>query len=822
MFDPRSRTEINCDWLSIQQESGTAGDCSQPYSEMGHKYHFHGRYGLENFPGFGDRPALWLEGDRFVARFRSNSSTTDWGVRFTAYGVFDDGGASPSDALHGVRSWHSFALKGRPESSRMGSVWSDVNANGGTARAVNLEVELCCWLLEFLSREGWKGVPDVAARVCESDAVGSFRTCLRVFSRRPQLRIARLVSCVISGASRARVCGGTPSVVTKRQLKPSSDDVDALLCDVLGILDIQNVVEADPSTASPYFQALIQCAVLLHGFLASEAKVGMRMSGEKKEEIAPGEDEKGVSIERVKFLERRLLGLGPGAAAVHAFRGIVSDFAHGNTPEGLLFESFLPILTEACTVTIQSRHPFDLHPQVHSVVVPGAVELRAQFDHRTGMGERDKIVLRYPKSSVHKKKLLPTVSGDGSILIREGSEMDFVGLAGGTDSSDLPVISVGDRVVRGPDWAFGDEDCDEHAVSRVGLVIGREKWEGKKNYGVRVRWQTGVNGGFEALYSAVNPAHLRVVERGGSDRVRRPVTVSGDALEVEVSPGGGGDRNLDQNVDATRAARCLRFDGQSTFVDLPNYCGKQLEGDFAFDVWAWLEPGAAKDGSRKCVLSRVFDPSLCRGRHSSVLGAASRQAAPSSKGAHGFTCSSCSESNAAEDFCRFTHDEIGGRRCKSEESKGGSPSSNSKGGTMAAATGGVLEPDLNVDLGDERDSGGMTPKEDYILGSSSRSAVPHAIELGMRGEKGESGAQLSVTSGYPRKVPLSSPDGDTFELGDGDSSGEEEDEEELVVGDAVESGQARDALSISLQVRTILIDLRRSRCGLEKAGDLPS
>lgn len=181
---------------------------------------FHGRYGVENVPGFRGCPALWLEGDRFVARFRSDSSNTDWGVRFTAYGVFDGGCASPSDV--GILS-------------RMGSVWSYGDANGGTARALNLEVELCCWLLEFLSREGSNGVPDIAVRVYESDAVGFFRACLRVFSRQPQLRFVRLVSCIISKASRAAVCRGTPWLAAKLQLKPSPKDVDDLLCTVLDV-----------------------------------------------------------------------------------------------------------------------------------------------------------------------------------------------------------------------------------------------------------------------------------------------------------------------------------------------------------------------------------------------------------------------------------------------------------------------------------------------------------------------------------------------------------------------------------------------------------
>ena len=679
VFDSRSRTATDCDWLCIEHEEPVTVTSSWSYSpysysrggDVGHPrrtHHFHGRFGRENFPGFGGRPPLWIDGDRLIARFRSNPSISDWGVRFTAYGILDDGEDD-------VDRMVSMGGAGTTAPRADGGGGGDCATAEKKGRAGNLEVDLCCWVLEILAREGWKGVPDVAARICKSDAFKVFRDCLHSFSQRRKLRVLRLVSCVVSEASRVVARGATadapPSVSDENSMKPSFDDVDALLCEVLGLVDTQRSAEADPcAAASTYLQALMQCAVLLHGYLVSEARAERpRADGVERRKITPS-----VEANRVKrnsILEQRLLGMGPGAAAVHALGEILPHFALGTSPDGILYESFLPVLTEACTVTIQSSHPFNDRPLSRSVAVPGAVEMRASFDHRTEMGNHDRIFIRHAghlrrSASEESSQLPPTSSeaGAGSLLLRERSEIGFLGLAGGTKVSDLPMISIGDSVVRGPDWAFGDEDCDDEGKAsaggppsgspRIGVVTALEKWGGRKDNGVRVRWLVGakasaddsdscganatdrqrVDGRFEALYSASNPAHVRVVERGGPDRARRPVVVTGNALEMEVIPGtglevmngGNGGRAISaQSASDVLAghewrARCASFDGSSTIVNLPSYRGMRLEGDFVVELWASLEPGAVEDGRRKCVLSRVLDPPLRRGERSNFFG----------------------------------------------------------------------------------------------------------------------------------------------------------------------------------------------------------
>jgi hypothetical protein len=53
-----------------------------------HMYVHSGRHGNENFPGFGNRPPLVIEGDCAYVRWQTDGSNEDWGWRFTATAQF--------------------------------------------------------------------------------------------------------------------------------------------------------------------------------------------------------------------------------------------------------------------------------------------------------------------------------------------------------------------------------------------------------------------------------------------------------------------------------------------------------------------------------------------------------------------------------------------------------------------------------------------------------------------------------------------------------------------------------------------------------------
>ncbi|CAN0424016.1 unnamed protein product, partial [Ectocarpus sp. 12 AP-2014] len=207
VFDPRSRTETSCDWVDIILQGPDGGAVPSRVSRGLH-HRFHGRGGRENFPGFGGRLPLWLEGNRFVARFQSDPTATDWGVRFTAYGILDCDGRDSS----------------------------------GWAR----EVELCCWVLDLLSREG-HAVPEVASRLCDNSALEAFGACLKAVSQQRRLSILRLITGINSRASAG----------------PSYADTRRLLQAVLSLAETQQTIEDGCSVASPYLQGLVECAVVL-------------------------------------------------------------------------------------------------------------------------------------------------------------------------------------------------------------------------------------------------------------------------------------------------------------------------------------------------------------------------------------------------------------------------------------------------------------------------------------------------------------------------------------------------------------------------------
>lgn len=726
VFDPRSRTETSCDWVDIiLQDPDGAAVPSRLSRGLHHR--FHGRGGRENFPGFGGRLPLWLEGNRFVARFQSDPTATDWGVRFTAYGILDCDGRDSSGCngngavVDGLNVSNSScgptngAAQGvavpAPTGIVTGTTTVAVPALVAKGRAGAREVELCCWVLDLLSREG-HAVPEVASRLCDNSALEAFEACLKTFSQQRRLSILRLITGIVARvgpATGAEVMAAGSSAVADSQKSrasagPSYVDTCRLVQAVLSLSETQRAIEDGCSVASPYLQGLVECTVVLRNFLvdfadwpkspgpekdrlrtpprADHAAERDAQEAERHCDLSPGAETATASPaatrESPKALERKLLGGGgAGAEAVEDVASIWSalrDFSRGTAPGRLLVKDFLPMLTEACSVVVQSAHPFDRLAQRRVVLVPGAVGVQVRFDHRTEMRQNDRIVIRDParRQPVAGGSVVATTlsqhadsgcwSGIGKDapmvescnLLRDGGELGFSGLSGGR-SDDLPLVSVGDHVVRGPDWAFGDEDCsgrqqqgssrigtDPSAQAsassrcsrpRIGVVIALEKWGERDGDGVRVRWATEQvdtaaaaaaagatrdqgREGFEALYCVQYPAHVRVIERGGEDRARRPIVRAGSSVEIEVVPGasGKGDGTTPPSSGGPSDAHLFRFDGESTHVDLPSYRGMRLEGDFTLEVWAWLDLGCGHDGKTKCVVSRVLHQPYHQGR----------------------------------------------------------------------------------------------------------------------------------------------------------------------------------------------------------------
>ncbi len=82
VFDEESKTENNYDWVKLFKDSSKT-ETWHPSIEK-----FTGRGGSENWPGFGGRAPLVIEGDALFVEFHSDGSNEDWGWRFVATAEF--------------------------------------------------------------------------------------------------------------------------------------------------------------------------------------------------------------------------------------------------------------------------------------------------------------------------------------------------------------------------------------------------------------------------------------------------------------------------------------------------------------------------------------------------------------------------------------------------------------------------------------------------------------------------------------------------------------------------------------------------------------
>lgn len=78
VFDSRSRTEFNYDYVTFFKNENRVERYGEPY--------YSGRDAEHNWPGVGSNPPLIIESDHCFVHFHSDSSNTDWGFKFCATG----------------------------------------------------------------------------------------------------------------------------------------------------------------------------------------------------------------------------------------------------------------------------------------------------------------------------------------------------------------------------------------------------------------------------------------------------------------------------------------------------------------------------------------------------------------------------------------------------------------------------------------------------------------------------------------------------------------------------------------------------------------
>jgi len=246
-------------------------------------------------------------------------------------------------------------------------------------------------------------------------------------------------------------------------------------------------------------------------------------------------------------------------------------------PTAVLLRDFLPTCQDDWTVTIQSPHPFDGQMMKEKVHVPCAESLTVRFHASTNMGAQDTIVVRSEG-----------VNGQDAFC------QEFINLCAGTDVADPAPnsISVGDRVVRGPAWDWGDQDG---GAGCHGVVTDVSTWKGKHNKGVAVKWSR--NDDFVGLYRWNFDGLFDLLVVGRSERSMQPLVVPGDSLQLEVIPGVSKSK-VTQSTDLTWEG-ALYFNGRSSFLEPPSIPDFDMSGDLT--VEAWVKVATNIPSSERCL-----------------------------------------------------------------------------------------------------------------------------------------------------------------------------------------------------------------------------
>jgi hypothetical protein len=257
---------------------------------------------------------------------------------------------------------------------------------------------------------------------------------------------------------------------------------------------------------------------------------------------------------------------------------LLRSSANRQLPLSVLEREFLPQCKEKATVTIESSHPFNGEDIEREVKIDGASALEVHFDHQCHMGMNDDIRVIEPSGHIH------TISS-------------LVGGSVDPDSIDRTSIQVGDRVVRGPSWCWGDTDG---GAGSFGVVEEIRPWKGKSDAGILTRWVTSnqtelYRWNYEGNYD------LHVVERAVKSGTKL-VRVKGDTLTFDVIPGPSSLTR--QNSVGMDWSGCVQFTGDDSSVTIPYTPALECMGDFTVETWVYPSPFLAAEIAEVPIITR--------------------------------------------------------------------------------------------------------------------------------------------------------------------------------------------------------------------------
>jgi len=237
-------------------------------------------------------------------------------------------------------------------------------------------------------------------------------------------------------------------------------------------------------------------------------------------------------------------------------------------PTSVFSRDFVPMCEAKSQIIVETAHPYNGEAIDREINIPGAESLTVRFDSATKMGPRD------------------VISIQGSLIRGERQRFEYTGLSSGSvlsNSDEVNVISVSDKVVRGPTWDWGDQDG---GAGSFGEVIEVTTWKGKPNAGVSVRWK---DTDFVGLYRWDFEGFFDLLVVGQSEKSMKPLNITGDSLNLQIIPGPDSQGGSTQTVDWAGA---LSFNG-SSFLEMPSIDAMELTGDFTVEAWIKVAPASS-------------------------------------------------------------------------------------------------------------------------------------------------------------------------------------------------------------------------------------
>ncbi|CAN0181713.1 unnamed protein product [Pylaiella littoralis] len=205
---------------------------------------------------------------------------------------------------------------------------------------------------------------------------------------------------------------------------------------------------------------------------------------------------------------------------------LMSASLNRELPATFVEKDLLPKCQQRAAVTLESSHPLGTSHTRDIVTMQGATSLEVVFDMRTSMGPDDKISMSREGSGEPERVLRGLVGATESSLAFNKSST-------GSSSSGTAVggISVGDRVVRGPDWNWGEDH--DGGSGGYGTVVEIRTWKGRPRGGVKVRW---TDTSFVGLYRWDHEGCFDVLVVAHGSTSTKPVVIKGDTVSIQVAP----------------------------------------------------------------------------------------------------------------------------------------------------------------------------------------------------------------------------------------------------------------------------------------------